>query len=354
MPTKPTDGALGYLDEQLDALKRHVPAALVGFDETGIHQARVATRRLKAGLDLLEPLVDKDDLRPLAKAGKMLRRRLGSLRDLDAILEQLRSYAVPERLKPGIAWTIERLEAARVSARQDDKRDGKRLEKQLAPFEAWWGLRHQLEQHAAAIDSILTEALHSRFHEFALDADRLAGLTQPGATQPELTQSGADDPPLDVHQLRISGKALRYTLEIAGAHGIKIPKSVFKSFKAMQESLGNWHDLVVLAEQTMQRSIESQLGHHDPAAAALVLDLAKLFLKDSAAALRQFTIRWRKSGGKIRRVLEDRVPLSRSVADEIGIPEPSTESQTGRDLPSIPTTPLEVVIVSDDPPVSSS
>ena len=312
-----TEGALEYLDEQIEALKRHVPAAIGGFDQTAIHQARVATRRLKAGLDLLAPLCEKSAAKPLMKAGRTLRRRLGPLRDLDVVIDHLKSYPAPTSIKPAIEWQLNRMEKARIAAREEDVRDGKPPAKQLAPFEGWWSLRHALAEHSAAIRAILTDALHDGFHQFSLDADRLCG------------DSGAAS--IDVHQLRIHGKAVRYLFEIAEADGIRIPKSVFKSFKAMQESLGSWHDCVVLAELTMGESAEAQLAHHDPASAMRVLDLAKLFLRDSAKELGRFKSRWRKSGVMVRRVLAERAPLSRDVSNEISVLAGATQSGTDPD-----------------------
>src|SRR5438128_2679762 len=43
---------LGYVDQLVDGLRKLTPAALKDFDEEAIHQARVATRRLKAAVHL--------------------------------------------------------------------------------------------------------------------------------------------------------------------------------------------------------------------------------------------------------------------------------------------------------------
>lgn len=343
MSTKPTDGSLAYFDEQIEALLTHTPAALAAFDKTGIHQARVATRRLKAGLDLLVSLLEKGDLDELSKAGKRLRRRLGPLRDLDVMIDHLRKYPAPVKLKPAVEWIVGQFEQVRTKARQIDREEGKKPHKLLDAFDGWWPIRHRLEQHQGAIASLLAYALHERFDRFAQVADWVSGVSTPPP----------DEPPIDVHELRIDGKALRYTFEIAGAHGIKVPKSVFKSFKAMQESLGTWHDFVVLADETVKRWATVELALHDPDAASLVLDLAKQFLKDSTKHLNQFKSKWRRSGPTIRNALHDRVPLTRDVfvgathaspakstrhdSDDAGVA--STESETDPDRPETSPTP---------------
>ncbi len=335
MSTKLADGSLAYFDQQIDALKTHTPAALDAFDKTGIHQARVATRRLKAGLDLLQPLLDKGDLTDLSKAGKRLRRRLGPLRDLDVMIDHLREYPAPMKLKPAVEWIVGQFEQVRQKTRQADRQKGKKAHKLLEAFDGWWALRHQLEPHQPAVASLLSDALHERFDRFAEVADVVSGVSEP----PSNGRS------IDVHELRIDGKALRYTFEIADAHDIRVPKAVFKSFKAMQESLGTWHDYVVLADETVKRWAEVELALHDPDAASAVLDLAKQFLKDSTKHLNQFKSRWKRSGQTIRRTLQERVPLTRDVSSEIAPAPPPrvetiTEPGTDPDRPEIsPMTP---------------
>jgi hypothetical protein len=178
------------------------------------------------------------------------------------------------------------------------------------------------------IGSLLAHALHERFDQFAQVADVVSGVAEAPA-----------DKQIDVHELRIDGKALRYTFELADAHGIKVPKSIFKTFKAMQESLGTWHDYVVLADETVKRWAEVELALHDPESASLVLDLAKQFLKDSAKRLQQFKAKWKRSGPSIRKALHDRVPLTVDVSDQVNVEEvkPSidvlTEPKTDPDRP---------------------
>lgn len=331
MATKRTDGALVYLDEQIDALKTHTAAALDAFDKTGIHQARVATRRLKAGLDLLKPLLGKDDLDDLSKAGKRLRRRLGPLRDLDVMIDHLREYNAAPRLRPAVEWIVGQFEQMRREAREKDQKKGKSSAKMLDAFGDWWEVRHALVESSDAIQSTLSRALHDRFDRFASEADWVSGVSEPPK----------DQPPIDLHELRIDGKALRYTFEIADAHGIRIRKTVFKSFKAMQEALGEWHDYVVLADETVSRWADVEFALHDPDAAALVLDLAKQFLKDSDKALKQFISRWKRSGPMIRKALEAKVPLTKDVSESVAELKPTIEPVIPLETDPDPTPPVQ-------------
>src|SRR5439155_26632862 len=51
--------------------------------------------------------------------------------------------------------------------------------------------------------------------------------------------------PTDPHELRIAGKLLRYTFEMLRfTRGHKPPANVVRTFKRMQDALGDWHDQV--------------------------------------------------------------------------------------------------------------
>src|SRR5690242_18171024 len=90
MPRNDADfGLLRHLDELLDELHDNVPKAIKDFDADGIHDARVATRRLKAAMGLLEPVLSNNHRKSFEKVLKKLRRRLGPLRDLDVMIENL-------------------------------------------------------------------------------------------------------------------------------------------------------------------------------------------------------------------------------------------------------------------------
>ena len=304
-------GILEYLDAQVDAIQKHTAAALDAFDETGVHQARVGTRRLKAGLDLLRPLLDKSAGKPLQRAGRRLRRWLGPLRDFDVMISAVAAAKVPPKLAPACEWVGTKLDHARRDARLDDQKHGKAAAKLLGKFAGWFPLRHALEPDADAIGPVLTEALHAKFAAFAAEADFTAGLADPPA----------DHGPLDVHAVRINGKALRYTLEMAAAHGLDVPPAVLKSFKSLQQSLGDWHDGVVLAEEAMRQVLAHELPLHDPDLAVGVLDLVKSFLAASNAALGKFKAQWKREGTKLARALKTHVPL-------VTPPTPTQDAET--------------------------
>ena len=64
--------------------------------------------------------------------------------------------------------------------------------------------------------------------------------------------------------MRIAGKALRYTLEMAVVEGHTLPGPVLKAFKRMQACLGLWHDYVVLTEAALRASLEPLAAGQPP------------------------------------------------------------------------------------------
>ena len=68
----------------------HDPATRLGADPEELHQARVATRRLRAVLRAVRPLLDPDWTESLRAELAWVGDALGPVRDLDVLLERLR------------------------------------------------------------------------------------------------------------------------------------------------------------------------------------------------------------------------------------------------------------------------
>lgn len=292
---------LAYIDELVEQLRGHVPKAIKHWDAGAIHQSRVATRRLKAALDLLEPVLSDEHLKPFSLVLKKLRRRLGPMRDLDVMIAHVGELK-SRQLADAIAWLTQRLTLAREIARKDSTAKGAPA-RVLARLGTWWGLREEVEEAHEAADTLLAERLHVQLDSFAEQADRLAaGL------------AGHDGARQDPHAVRIAGKSFRYTLEMAAVQGHKLPAGIMGNFKRMQEALGVWHDYVVLTERAMQMSLQEMLPHHDADLQARVLDLARTLLKKSSQHMSQFSTLWVKGGDAVARAVRELFPLTRPVS----------------------------------------
>jgi CHAD domain-containing protein len=280
------------LDQRVDDLRGFVRQALRTWDEHAVHQARVTTRRLKAALDLLRPLLPETPSRDLARALRKLRRTLGPLRDLDVMLNHLAEMKVPPGGAAPVAWRRQKLQDPRTGLRRDAAR-ALTPRKALARLGAWEDLEQEVGAAETASGPLLARVAPQQVRDFAARADRLAmGQSASGATE-------SASAPEDVHALRVAGKLLRYTLELAEPLGHDVPKSVVKDFKALQEALGQWHDYVVLAEQALSLALEAELAAHRPDLFGQVLEFARTCWRRSDRHLEQFRTLWRRRGADL-------------------------------------------------------
>ena len=97
-----------------------MPAAIEGTDNEGVHDVRVASRRLRAAMDVAAPAFPKSWYKPLHRSAKDITSSLGEVRDRDVILERLqaqRAAASPVDW-PGIDRLITRIDGERLIARE--------------------------------------------------------------------------------------------------------------------------------------------------------------------------------------------------------------------------------------------
>src|SRR5947209_3645879 len=104
-----TSPLLKYLDGLVEDLDKNVNKALRDFDADAIHDARVATRRLRAATKLLAPVLSDDRRKPFDKVLKKHRRRLGPLRDLDVMVESLSKLASEAAHAPAASYMRDHL-----------------------------------------------------------------------------------------------------------------------------------------------------------------------------------------------------------------------------------------------------
>src|SRR6266513_1043121 len=79
--------------ESVASLLHHDPLVRTGGDPEAIHQARVATRKLRSHLRTFAPLLDPEWIEPLRTELGWLGLALGAVRDREVLLERLRERA---------------------------------------------------------------------------------------------------------------------------------------------------------------------------------------------------------------------------------------------------------------------
>jgi CHAD domain-containing protein len=310
-----------HLDDLVNDLSRLTPAALEKFDEEAIHKTRVATRRLKAAIELLEPVLDKHHVKPFARIGKKLRHRLGPLRDLDVMLHHLNQIKSTSRHAAVADWLRQKLSADRDVAR-GKCRHKISSSKVLSRLGTWKTLREDVIAAQEAVSSLLAESLHLQLDRFV---EQAAEIKNP-------------------HQLRIAGKALRYTVELAKAQKHKLPSTVLRTFKSMQNALGAWHDYVVMTECALQASVDAELPLSDSTMQRQVLSFANFCMVSAQRSLDHFTKLWSEGGEELCDAIRAAMPLTQSV------PAPSTPPQTDPDPASSPPPPVVEVVDPTPPP----
>jgi CHAD domain-containing protein len=231
-PSDPTVHQLrAALDTRLRALLAHDTGTRVGADPEELHQMRVAVRRMRAMLKAARPLLDTnwaDDLR--AELG-WLGRVLGPVRDADVLIDRLRDRAAAfgDTARDAVEILIEALVADREIARAEmlDVLDSCRytaLLRRLATAVS----RPLPTGSGRAGATALVELVRAEYRRLF-----------------KAVQAAGEDPPDEVrHALRICGKRLRYTGELAAA-GREPVRKLVESTVALQDVLGEHQDACV-------------------------------------------------------------------------------------------------------------
>jgi CHAD domain-containing protein len=239
-----TSVASRLLARRAAALKRHVPRAIQG-DGHGVHQARVASRRLREALPVLVAGVKGTKSRKSLARIRRLTKTLGTVRELDVTLQILDELVAAENL-PRPALEAVR---GRVVSERDERRTVmlKRLDHVNMS---------KLDRRLALVDVIVAEAGSEAWRD-ALGA-RL--LKRAKALATAMTAAGHMYAPEQLHQVRIAAKKLRYALELGMDAGIKSASAPVRTVKRAQDTLGRLHDLQVL--QTQVVAVQAAPGEH--------------------------------------------------------------------------------------------
>ncbi len=213
-----------------------------GQDREALHDMRVATRRMRAALQVFDGYIRWRTVKPFAQTLRRAGRTLGTVRDMDVFMEKVEHY----------------LESMPVERRSE-----------LDPLLKVWN-----EEYARAREEMIAFLDSDAYKRFKEDFDEL--LNRPGALErpraedkepvptcvphvlPIILFEGLarvqayeeemrrpDVPLVRYHQLRIASKSLRYTLEFFEELLGPEAKMPIDQVKRLQEHLGNLHDAVV-------------------------------------------------------------------------------------------------------------
>jgi CHAD domain-containing protein len=224
------------LQARLDRFTRMLPGVETG-DVRAIHRTRVATRRLREVLPVLQLGGHTAD-----KLGRRLRRatrRLGEVREMDVllnVLDEMRAAGESSsRMLGQMAGDIKR---ARDEAQ--DERVGKGLVLELNR------LARKLADAAKELSDGDEGPERERGWRWAVDA-RVARRAE--MLKAAIASAGALYIPERLHDVRIALKKLRYAMEVASEASGEDRAADLRALKRGQDILGRLHDLQVLIER---------------------------------------------------------------------------------------------------------
>jgi len=114
------DGMRGLIATRFAAVWKAVPVAVAGVDPEGVHDVRVASRRLRAAMDVAADSFPEAWYRELHAVAKAITSELGEVRDRDVMLAFLTAErkSVSPNESVGIDRLIHRIEHEREGARE--------------------------------------------------------------------------------------------------------------------------------------------------------------------------------------------------------------------------------------------
>jgi CHAD domain-containing protein len=212
-------------------------------DEDAVHDLRTATRRLRTAITVYGHDADATDRKPVEKELRRVARRLGVVRDLDILLMALADASKPgaERLDPDdleplrLAWEEEREAGVdRLTAELDRDRFRDAVDGAERLLDGPTGEPHEAASRGGTVERI---------------ADRAPGLIWGAAGKVfayEVDPLIAD--PTVIHEMRITAKKLRYTLE-AFEDALEPGPSLIATVTALQDAGGEMHDAIVARDR---------------------------------------------------------------------------------------------------------
>lgn len=234
------------INNLLQKMISHLDGTIEGSDIEALHDMRVASRRLRAALRVFKSVFPKDKFLSIETYVKDITTALGTVRDQDVFLEFLNKY----KNAPGIEWLIKIEEASR-----------EKLRTQMV------SILTSLKKGNLILDmeEMLRKASDTRVgvKKNRIDA-HAKNLIQPRMEDLIKLSYSLTDPLniTELHQMRISAKYLRYTMETFIPYFGKPLEDLISEIKLLQEQLGNIHDCDVWIDR-LNRYLDGYLPSPD-------------------------------------------------------------------------------------------
>ncbi len=244
-----------------------------------VHRMRVASRRLRVALQVLEGGLPDKKCRKWRKKVRFFGRALGAARELDVqrrFFRQLRRSAAAVRYADGIDLIGEYL----TSERRKVQKRLTRLFKKDGFCGSIAGIDTYLKKRLAAEYADTAESFNGRVSCFAR-----AQLKELLLLEPVILRPGNEKL---LHGMRIAAKKLRYTLELLGSPRQKLARYI-RAVTDVQDILGDIHEMDVMAACLDSVPLTGKHGKKISAAAAFAAGECRLLRE---RMFRRFTARW--------------------------------------------------------------
>jgi len=208
-------------------------------DIEGVHQVRVAFRRMRSACTTFRPAVPGRSTRRWRRRMRDLAGVLGPARDLDVLVSEVLVPRGQELQLPGLGPFSSAVDKVRTRAYGKVRRmlDGKRYARFKREFPAWCA-SHAWEDEVEAESA----SLRAPIETFAAQL-----LTAQYTVVQNTGETALPDDPVAMHRLRIECKKMRYLAEFF--RGLFAEMGPFIAhLKSLQDLLGVMHDVAVTAD----------------------------------------------------------------------------------------------------------
>lgn len=227
------DVARAAFAASLERLVRQDPLLRLHPTADAVHDARVATRRLRSDLRTFAPLLDEAYARDLRERLRFLQDGFAAARDADVLLERIARHAelLASEDRERAAPIFRALREARAAA----------YERMLAMLREprYAALLRQLIElvESPRCNALAGKRARDAIPEILDDAWR--------ALRKRVRRRARPPSDRELHRIRIAGKRARYAAEAAAPVFGRRAKKLASALEAMQTTLGDQHDAVV-------------------------------------------------------------------------------------------------------------
>jgi CHAD domain-containing protein len=285
----PADLAQSCLANGVHRLVTHDPVVRTDSDPEGVHQARVATRRMRSDLRTVRPMLQTARTEPLRKELKWLGELLGAVRDADVLQELLTS----------------KLAVLPAACRDDAAPLEKELERQRATHLE--NLSRELDSHRylAILDDVVSVVHEPPFERSHRDLTRkdVAAVKRIADKQWKRFRKAVHRLPRDpsdpeLHEVRKRAKQARYAFEATAPIIGKRARRLAKRLEDLQDHLGAHQDAVMATDWLHDAALHAGGASNGYAAGRL----AQAFDTDRRDLRRTWKKQWKRARRAHRRL----------------------------------------------------